>query len=80
MSNKPRLFEVSDDYVVLVTLRGVYRQAKIARRGAELYAAIPGGYVRLYGNRTTSNPGLRWVEIEGADTYIAGRFGALEAA
>ena len=80
MSNKSRLFEITEDHVILVSQRGVYRQVKIARRGTELYAVIPGGFVRLYGNRTTSNPGLRWVEIDGVDTYITGRFGALEAA
>lgn len=52
------LFHLIDDAHCILTAKGVYRQAKVYRRGKDLYAAVGNGFVRLYANGT-SIPGLR---------------------
>lgn len=68
------LFTVIDDQVILRTSRGVYKQAKLALREGHVYAKIPGGFVLLSGNGTTSHPDYRWV---GMDTTLAMASGSL---
>ena len=74
---RPMLFSIIEDHAVLRNTKGVYRQAKLALRGGHVYAAIGGGFVMLYANGITSNPLLRWEEIENVENYEAGRLGRL---
>lgn len=73
------LFCILDDHVILRSAKGVYKQAKVARRKEFVYACTGGGFVALYANGTTSNPGVRWEEIENGVMYQPGRLGRLMA-
>ena len=77
VDTKSKLFTVTDDQVIIRTSKGVYRQAKIARRGDFIYACVGNGFIMLYSNGTTSSPTVRWEEIENQDMYMAGRLGRL---
>lgn len=57
------LFHVIDDAFVILCSRGVYRQAKLYRRGLSLYAAFGGGFVKVMGMNGTSAPNVSWREI-----------------
>lgn len=64
-------FHIIDDAVVILRSRGVYRQAKLYRRGNELYAGYGAGFVRLLGGKGTSAPNISWEEMEaGLETTI----------
>ena len=67
------LFHVIDDAQVVLLSRGVYRQAKVYRRGDELFAGHAGGFVRLLGNHGTSSPNVSWLETDAP--YTVGRLG-----
>jgi hypothetical protein len=58
-----RFHEVADAAVIIVA-RSVYKQAKVYRRGAALYAAASGGFVRLYSGGGTGVPTIRWDDME----------------
>lgn len=63
-------FHIIDDGAVIVRTKGVYKQVKLYRRGAGIYANIAGGFVRLYKGGGTGVPSINWddVEIPGAET------------
>lgn len=71
------LFTVIDDQIVVRTTSGIYKQAKIAIRNSYAFAQIGGGFVQLYANGTTSNPNMRWIDMENADQYRPGSLGRL---
>lgn len=77
MDNSSILFTPLDDQVILRSKTGIYRQARIARRGDYVYACVGGGFVMLYANGTTSSPNIRYVDIEGAENYATGSLGRL---
>lgn len=56
------LFHVVDDAFVVLRSNGVYRQAKVYRRGNDGYAAYGSGFVRIM-RQGTSVPKLNWDEI-----------------
>lgn len=53
-----------EDGFVWLYCRGVYKQAELYRRGNQLYAKVGSGYVRLAGNRTTSQPKTIWLDLD----------------
>lgn len=57
------LFHIIDDAEAVLRSRGVYRQAKLYRRGRQLYAAWGGGFVRVLPRHGTSSPNVSWVEL-----------------
>jgi hypothetical protein len=57
-------FHLIDEAAVILRNRGVYRQAKVFRRGEALYASYGAGFVRLYKDGGTSLPNLSWDEME----------------
>ena len=65
MSDK--LFHVIDDAHVVLCSRGVYRQAKLYRRGRELFAGWGSGYVRLLSASGTTAPAVSWRDIVAPD-------------
>jgi hypothetical protein len=70
------LFTVLERHVILRTSNGVFRQVRVAHRGVHVYAQVStGNFVMLYKDNTTSNPNIRWVEMEG--DYAADNFGRL---
>lgn len=50
------LFHEIPEGVVILRSKGVYRQAKVFRRGEAVYAAWGSGFVRLCGGGGTSVP------------------------
>lgn len=69
-------FNKLDNYVLLRTKQGVYRQAQIAERDGQLFAVVPGGYIMLYEHGVTSNTALVWTETD--IEMKSGRFGRLQ--
>lgn len=59
-------FHVIDDAVILRS-RGVFRQAKVYRRGADVFAAWGSGYIRLLANSGTTVPYVSWDDLEAVD-------------
>ena len=57
-------FHVIDDAAVVLRSKGVFRQAKVYRRGEDLYAGFGNGFVRLLGNGGTSCPNVSWEETD----------------
>lgn len=58
------LFHVIDDGVAILRCKGLYRQAKVYRRGEDVFAGYGGGYVKLHGAAGTSRPDVSWLEID----------------
>ena len=58
------LFHIIEGANVILQNRGIYKQAKVFRRGADIYAGTAGGYVRLYGSSATSVPRISWHGID----------------
>jgi len=54
------LFHVIPDNYVVLRARGVYKQAKLYARNAQVYAEYGGGFVRLMGRRGTTVPTVSW--------------------
>lgn len=79
LNTNRNLFSVTDDNIILRTSSGVYKQARVARRGADLYATVGAGFVRLYQDNTTSSPTLRWECMEGEHLATPDTYGRLVA-
>lgn len=73
-------FHLIEDAAAVLHSRGLFRQAKVYRRGVGLYAAQGNGFVRLYGGGGTSLPNVTCVEFELPDgvATTADKFGKLE--
>lgn len=54
------LFHEIPDVQAVLQSKGVYRQAKLFRRGEAIYAAWGSGFVRLMGGSGTSVPTVSW--------------------
>ncbi|RUX60198.1 hypothetical protein [Mesorhizobium sp. M7A.F.Ca.CA.002.12.1.1] len=50
---------------VLITQKGIYQEAKLYKRGEELFISLKNGFARLLTNNLTTAPNVRWKEIEG---------------
>lgn len=58
----PLFHEIPDAQVVLRS-KGVYRQAKLFRRGTDVFAAWGSGYIRLLGHSGTTVPTVHWLDL-----------------
>lgn len=47
--------------------KGIFRQVPLYIRGEAIFAKWGAGYVRLRANGATSNPNIRWNELDGGD-------------
>lgn len=63
-------FHIIDDGAVILRSRGVFKQAKVYRRGADVYAGHGSGFIKLGGQGGTSMPSVSWIDIE-ADGVMA---------
>lgn len=61
-------FHILDEAVAILVMKGVYRQAKVYRRGDGLYASHGSGFVRIHRDGT-SVPNLRCVGLETPGTF-----------
>jgi hypothetical protein len=59
-----RFHIVDDAAVILRGRKGVYRQAKVYRRGEDVFAQVGFGYVRLLARNGTTDPSISWLDIE----------------
>ena len=57
------LFHEIPEGVVILRSKGVYRQAKVFRRGERVYAAWGSGFVRLCGGGGTSVPTVTFDDL-----------------
>lgn len=57
-------FHVIEDGAAILLSKGNFRQAKVYRRAADIYAGWGGGYIKLGGAGGTSNPNVSWQDIE----------------
>jgi IMP cyclohydrolase len=72
------LFSIIDDQIILRNASGVYKQAKLATRGNELFAALSStSFIMVYGNHETSSPHWRWTSMDNEVAYTVGKFGRL---
>lgn len=60
------LFHVIDDAVVILRKKGLYRQAKVFRRGEQVFAQAGSAFIRLSAYGGTSDPSTSWIELEAA--------------
>lgn len=67
-------FHIIDDGAVILRSKGVYRQAKVYRRGQDVFAAWGNGFIKLGGRGATTNPNVSWDAIE-ADGVVCDRVG-----
>lgn len=56
-------FHLIEDAAAILVSKGVFRQAKVFRRGAGVYAAYGAGYIRLYRDGT-SLPNVRCEAVD----------------
>jgi len=65
------LFHIVEGAQVIVSRRGVYKQVALYQRDGELYAGLnKTSFVRLLGNRGTSQPDTLWEEIIGVSVVF----------
>lgn len=72
------MFVQIEGHVLLRTKQGVFKEAKLALRGQDLFAVVAGGFVRLYANLDTSNPNLHWSDMVGVQHETSDKFGRLQ--
>ena len=65
------LFREVPDAQVILRSRGVYRQAKVFRRGSDIYAAWGSGFIRLLSGSGTTVPTVVWDEPLDASYPVA---------
>jgi hypothetical protein len=58
------LFHEIPDAQVVLRSKGVYRQAKLFRRGEDVYAAWGSGFIRLLKHSGTTVPVVSW-DVDG---------------
>lgn len=74
------LFNIVDNAFVILRSNGVYRQAKVFRRGTALYAQWGAGFIGLRQTNergSTTHPLVSWEHIEGV-SYMVGTFGQMD--
>lgn len=64
------LFHEVPDAQVILRSRGVYRQAKVFRRGSDIYAAWGSGFIRLLSGSGTTVPTVVWQGITDPCGYL----------
>ena len=63
-------FHIIDDGAVILRSKGVFRQAKVYRRGEGVYAALGAGFIRLTGASGTTNPHVSWLDVEAEGVVV----------
>lgn len=57
------LFHEIPDGAVILRSKGVFKQAKVFRRGADVFAAHGTGFIRLLSSGGTTLPTTHWLDI-----------------
>lgn len=66
-----RFHVIEDAAVILRRKGGVYGQAKVYRRGRDVFAALGAGFVRLLGGSGTTSPNVSWLDLEAEGVELA---------
>lgn len=67
------LFHIIDDGVAILRINGKrYRQCKVYRRGAEVYAQLGAEFVRLLSHGGTTDPRISCQGVEGSGIIAGG--------
>ena len=68
------LFHIIEDGVVHLRAKGVYREAKVYRRGRGVFAKWGSGFIRLIGGGGTTLSNVSWeaIDAEGVETSPTG--------
>lgn len=64
------LFHIIEDAHVIVRSKGVFRQAKVYRRGERLFAGYGAGFIRLGSGDSTSAPGVAYEDLDMPPTVV----------
>lgn len=67
------LFHEVPDAQVVLRSKGVYRQAKVFRRGADVYAAWGSGFIRLLSASGTTAPTVVWDTLDASHPVVVER-------
>lgn len=65
-------FHIIEDGAAVLRSKGVYRQSKVYRRGAAVYAAWSGGFIRLLRGSATTHPNVSWDGVDADGVEWAG--------
>lgn len=57
-------FHIIEEGAVILRSKGLYRQAKVYRRGSQVFASYGAGFIRLLRGSGTSVPSVSWDGIE----------------
>lgn len=60
------LFHEIPDAAVILRTKGVFKQAKVYRRGRDVFAAVGSGFIRLLQSGGTTIPTTHWLDIDAA--------------
>lgn len=73
-----KLFHEIPDAQVILRSKGVYRQAKLFRRGEDVFAAWGSGFIRLLSAGGTTVPTVHYLDFDAASSvrFAAGKLGA----
>jgi len=58
------LFHEIPDGMVILRTKGVFKQAKVFRRGADVFAAHGSGFIRLLQHSGTTIPTTHWLDLD----------------
>lgn len=64
------LFHEIPDGAVILRSKGVFKQAKVFRRGRDVFAAHGTGFIRLLTSGGTTIPTTHWLDIDAAGVTI----------
>lgn len=64
------LFHIVEGAQAILYSGGVFKQVKVYRRGADLYAAHGGGFVKMLGHNGTTHPRVSWRDLHHSSTEI----------
>ncbi len=53
------LFKALEGETAILVCNGVFRQCQLYSKNGELFAQVPGGFVRLHADGATTKPGMR---------------------
>lgn len=67
------LFHEVPDAQVILRSKGVYRQAKVFRRGSDIYAAWGSGFIRLLSGSGTTVPTVVWDDLDALRPVVVER-------
>ncbi len=66
-----RFHVIEEGAAILRVKGGLYRQAKVYRRGRDVFVALGGGFVRLLSRSGTTRPDVTWLDLEADGVVVS---------